>query len=188
MMAYRPVPRGPGETQQMSVGIPAAMAPVRVDVAGLTRALREETRLLGQLKDVLLDQREAVARDDLAAVDQSVFDAQRVLLSLSQARRRRKALLVLASGDEDRKLVDLPELLGALMTPELEEALDAVLAAAGGVAREMGTNRQILHGAVMTGNAILQALGGAPKEPVYSGRPVSETGAGQGNLLLNRQV
>lgn len=168
---------------------PAAMASVRADVPALARALREETRLLGLLRDVLDRQRAAVAEDDLPAVDQSVFDAQRILLSLTQARRRRRSLITLAAGEENLSLSSLPDVLGDALTPELSAALDEVLEVARVVAREMEMNRRILDGALVAGDAVLQALGRATRKPVYEAhaRKARENGSGT-NLLLNRQV
>lgn len=165
---------------------PAAMASVRADVPALARALREEARLLGLLQGVLDRQRTAVAEDDLPSVDQTVFDAQRILLSLTQARRRRRSLITLAGGEEKLPLSSLPGILGDQVTPELSSALDEVLEVAGVVAREMEMNRQILNGALMAGDAVLQALGGSARKPVYGARDGGD--ASGTNLLLNRQV
>jgi flagellar biosynthesis/type III secretory pathway chaperone len=164
------------------------MARTRVDVPALARALADETKLLTMLRQVLDRQREAVARNDLSAVDGSVFDAQRVLLSLSQARRRRRSLIVLASGEENLHLGDLPKVLGPAMTSELQSALDELLQVAGVVAREMELNRQILNGALMAGNEILQALGRPSKKAVYGTGPEAPEAPRATNLLLNRQV
>lgn len=178
----------PEDPAFMGTQIPAAMGRTRADVPALTRALQEEAKLLRLLDGVLDRQREAVATDDLAAVDQSVFDAQRVLLSLSQARRRRRALIVLASGEEDLHLSELPRVLGSEMTRELQDALDDVLGIAQAVARNMELNRQILNGALMVGSQMLQALGRPAKQAVYGTGPDAGPNNGAGNLLLNRQV
>lgn len=166
---------------------PAAMAPVKADVPALSRALREEARLLHLLRGILDRQRQAVGDDDLGAVDASVFDAQRVLLSLNQARTRRRSLLVLASGNETMPLSQLPAILGSAMTPDLHEALDEVLSVAAVVAREMELNRQILAGAVRAGDQVLHAIGRTRKEATY-GSGATASAASPSSLILNRQV
>jgi hypothetical protein len=164
-----------------------SLAVLRVDVPALSRALRDEARLLELLRDVLDRQRDAVGRDDLEAVDASVFDAQRVLLSLNQARQRRRNLMMLASGEENMHLSRLPEVLGAGATPELHEALDHVLAVAAKVAREMELNRRILNGAISAGHELLRAIGQPGSAPVYGATPAPPSGR-PANLILNRQV
>ena len=161
---------------------------IHADLPGLARALNEEAKLLADLRGVLERQRAAVAADDLPGVDASVFDAQRILRSLSQARRRRRSLLTLTAGEDGHHLAELPELLGPAMTPELASALDRVLATAQRVARDMDLNRQILNGALATGNEILRALGRTEPSPVYAATPSPPGGNGSNSLLLNRQV
>ena len=176
-------------TPSVAMGLPTALGTVRVDAPALARALKEESKLLARLREVLVRQRQSVANDDLPGVDQSVFDAQRILLSLTQARRRRRSLIVLASGDENLRLAQLPEVLGRQMTPELGSALREVLDTAAEVATEMDLNRHILNGALMAGNEMPQALGGAPKTAAaYDGTGHGRAAQGRSNILLNRQV
>jgi hypothetical protein len=59
-------------------------------VDSLTDALTTERRLLDELIVVMRRQRTAVGQDDLQAVDDSVFSTHRVLVTLSEARRRRR--------------------------------------------------------------------------------------------------
>ena len=61
-------------------------------VDSLTDALLTERRLLDELIAVMRRQRTAVGQDDLQAVDDSVFSTHRVLVTLSEARRRRRNL------------------------------------------------------------------------------------------------
>jgi len=164
----------------------AALKSARADVPALARSLKDEARLLGLLREVLDRQRTAVSMDDLAGVDQTVFDAQRVLLSLSQARKRRRSLITLAVGDDTPPLSSLPDLLGDQATPELNSALTEVLEVASVVAREMELNRRILNGAVMAGDTILRALGKTGRKSVYDAS--AQEDASRSNLLLNRQV
>ncbi len=160
------------------------------DVRALTRALDGEAKLLQNLLDVLQRQREAVAADDLEAVDTSVYDAQRILLSLGQARRRRRTLLGLAAGNEGLPLSDLPRLLGDAMTGELSASIDQVVRVADRVQRQMALNRQILSGAIRAGDELLRALGSGGRKPSGYGAPnTAPPAAGSsGGLLLDRQV
>jgi hypothetical protein len=70
-------------------------------VESLTDALRTERRLLDELIQVMRRQRAAVGKDDLQAVDDSVFSTHRVLVTLSEARRRRRNLNTLIGQHED---------------------------------------------------------------------------------------
>lgn len=159
------------------------------DLGALARALDEEQRLLVALRAVLERQRAAVAADDVAGVDASVFDAQRILRSLAEARRRRRSLLTLAAGDEGAHLADLPGLLGGAMTPDLQAALDRVLGTAQLVARDMELNRQILNGALSVGNQILRALGSDSRpSAVYGATPAPPPSRAAASLLVDRQV
>ena len=159
------------------------------DVRALARALDGEAKLLTDLLGVLERQRDAVAKDDLDAVDTTVFDAQRILLSLGQARRRRRSLLGLAAGNEGLPLRELPRLLGETMDMELASAIDRVTGIADRVQRQMALNRQILDGAIRTGDELLRALGtGGRKAGGYSHPTEAPTVGPSGGLLLNRQV
>ena len=162
---------------------------VATDVHSLARALDGEAKLLHDLLDVLERQRDAVAADDLEAVDATVFDAQRILLSLGQARRRRRSLLGLAAGNEGLPLSELPRLLGDAMNPDLAVAVERVTAIADRVQRQMTLNRQILSGAIRTGDELLRALGTGGRSPASYGAPTRPPATGPGGgLLVNRQV
>ena len=159
------------------------------DVRALSRALDGEAKLLNDLLVVLERQRDAVAADDLEQVDATVFDAQRILLSLGQARRRRRALLGLAAGNEGLPLGELHRLLGDAMDPELASAIDRVTGVADRVQRQMSLNRQILSGAIRAGDELLRALGTGGKKPAAYSHPTEAPAPGPaGGLLLNRQV
>src|SRR5690606_42141024 len=69
--------------------------------ADLADALHTEARLLDKLVQVLLRQRDAIAAADVERIDECVHAAHRVLLTLSEAQRRRRALLGTLAGTED---------------------------------------------------------------------------------------
>src|SRR3954469_20796155 len=86
-------------------------------VDSLTDALATERRLLDELIAVMRRQREAVGDDDLQKVDDSVFATHPVLVTLNEARRRRRTLNTLIGQREDMGIHALDEALGARMTP-----------------------------------------------------------------------
>ena len=59
-------------------------------IDSMTDALTTERRLLDELISVMRRQRSAVGDDDLQRVDDSVFATHRVLVTLNEARRRRR--------------------------------------------------------------------------------------------------
>jgi hypothetical protein len=160
-----------------------------VTLAALTRALRDEARLLAELTTVVHNQRDGVATDDVQIVDDSVFGAHRILRTIGEARRRRRALLDAIAGSEDLSIHDLEDALGILMTPELRQARDELQAAADILSREIAVNRKIIQEALRAGDGQLRTLCGAPGQQVRYGadaRAVDD--AQQSGLLLNRQV
>ena len=138
--------------------------------------------------NVLRRQRSGVAGDDLAVVDDSVFAAQRILLTLAEARRRRHSLLSLLVGREHVGLGELGDALGPLMTPELAQAQTELQAGARVLADELERNRRILNGAISSGDRLIRALTGAPAEPNVYGTTANPRGASGGAPLIDRQV
>jgi hypothetical protein len=167
------------------IGDPGA----RLDpAAGLAAAFDDEARLLGQLGDVLRLQRTGVARDDLGQVERSVYDAQRVLVTLSEARRRRLSLLGLLVGARDAHLDELDQVLGPAMPERLRSARDGLRRVARGLAAELVVNRRVLESAVKTGDHLIRALGGEPARTVLCGPEAGRNGsaAGGGSLISRR--
>jgi Mg2+ and Co2+ transporter CorA len=152
----------------------------------LADALQGERRLLEDLIRVLRQQRSGVAGDDLGAVDDSVFAAQRVLRTLAEARRRRRTLLTLISGREDVALDALDVALGEDMTDDIRLARADLKETARTLSRELERNREILQGAIAAGDRLIRALCGAGTEaPVY-GAERSTTSPTR--LFIDRQV
>lgn len=114
-------------------------------IDSFTDALATERRLLDELIAVLRRQREAVSDDDLQSVDDSVYATHRVLVTLSEARRRRRSLNVLIGQREDLATHALDVALGARMTPALRVARDELHAAARALSREVKLNRRVLR-------------------------------------------
>ncbi len=155
----------------------------------LVDTLRTESRLLSNLAQVLRQQRSGVASDDLQSVDDSVYSAQRILLTLSEARRRRRSLMQLMGGAGDTDLDDLERALGPLMDEGVAEARSALKAAARELSAELDINRRVLQSAIRTGETYVKALYGASSEGVYTPQAdTPKTGQPGSGLLLNRQV
>src|SRR5438067_13579359 len=82
-------------------------------VEALTDALINERRLIEEMIAVMQRQRAAVGKDDLQAVDDSVFATHRVLVTLNEARRQRRALNTLLGEREELGIHALDEALGS---------------------------------------------------------------------------
>jgi hypothetical protein len=140
---------------------PAQRAP-GATLDALADALRSERRLLDELVAIMRRQRASVAADDLQSVDDSVFATHRVLLTLGEARRRRRSLNLLLGGSEEMEVRELESLLGPAVSAPLREALDALRAAALVLSREVEVNRRVLRQALAAGDDYVRALCGAP--------------------------
>ena len=116
----------------------------------LADALDRERRLLGELAAVLRRQREGVATEDVQAVDDSVFAAYRVMRTIEEARRRRRAVIGLLAGVADTPIRELEAALGPRMTPAVAAARDGLELTARSVAREIAINREVLRQAIET--------------------------------------
>jgi hypothetical protein len=166
----------------------AVGAPTATAVEALTSAVASEVRLLEDLIGIMRRQRNAVASDDLQGVDDSVFATHRVLVTLAEARRRRRALNQLVAGTEDVPLRSIEEHLGERMTDELRFARDGLHAAALTLSKEVETNRHVLREAIASGSEYVRSIyGAADPHASYApaARPEPETAGG---LLLNRRA
>ena len=124
-------------------------SPVAASV--LRDALASETRLLNDLIAIMRQQRDAAARDDVTAMDDSVFATQRVLHTLAEARRHRHVIYrTLGAPDEDG-LRAIATALGSALTPELKHALDMLITTASVLGREIDVNRTALRRALAAG-------------------------------------
>ncbi|MEP6494633.1 MAG: flagellar export chaperone FlgN [bacterium] len=165
----------------------AANRTVISPVDSLTDALATERRLLDELIAVMRRQRSAVGEDDLQAVDDSVFATHRVLVTLSEARRRRRNLNALIGHREDLGIHALDEALGSRMTDALRSARDELHTAARALSREVSLNRRILREALACGDAYARTLAGAEESPVYASQPAAPVRS-QANSLLDRRI
>lgn len=160
-------------------------------VDALVDAMRSERRLLEELIGIMRRQRGAVAQDDLQAVDDSVFSTHRVLVTLNEARRRRRALYQVLADRDDASIHELEEILGHRMTDAARGARDELRETAQALAHEVAINRQVLRGALSAGDAYVRTLTGQPAAdagPLYGAPSAPEPRPAAGGLLINRRA
>lgn len=160
-------------------------------IDSLTDALVTERRLIEELIAVMRRQRSAVGDDDLQSVDDSVFATHRVLVTLSEARRRRRTLNQLIGQREDLGIHALEEALGPRMTPALRTARDELHHSARSLSREVAINRRVLREALAAGDAYARTLAGVSetdvKTPTYGGGKPTPARS-QPATLLDRRI
>ncbi len=161
--------------------------------AGWTLALTDtmitERNLLGDLIRVLEKQQIGVASNDISAVDESVYAAQRIFLTLRQARRHRQGLLHALMGRKEVSLGELDSALGNGMTPSLTEARDGLQATAHRLTRQMKVNRNVIKAVIASGDRLIRAVCGVPAcAPVYSPDVDGAEPPGGAGVLLNKRV
>jgi hypothetical protein len=157
----------------------------------LADAVTNEVRLLEDLIGVMRRQRSAVAADDLQGIDDSVYATHRVLVTLAEARRRRRSLSQLVAGVDDFPLRDLEQLLGDGMIDDLRNARDGLHAAALTLSQEVETNRHVLREAMAAGSDYVRSLyGGQAGEPMalYSAEPQRHERDSHGGVLVDRRA
>jgi hypothetical protein len=161
-------------------------------VDGLVDALGSERRLVEELIAIMRRQRDAVAHDDLQTVDDSVYAIQRVLFTLGEARKRRRALNRRVSRSDELPLGQLESLLGDAVTPEFRTAREALQGAARTLANEVAVNRRLLREALAAGDDYARALygidGSRAHTPAYGVGAQPAATAAAGGQLLNRRA
>ena len=173
----------------MSLPLPAT-EPDRgpTHVTSLVDTLETERRLLDELARVLVAQREGIAADDLLAVDESVFAANRLFRTLQEARQRRKTLLQLVGAGEELPLRELDKGLGLLMSPEVGAARDRLIESAESLARELSVNRQVIGGALAVGEKLLEIFIGGAEQPTLYDEGAAPRGGGGSGAIVNTRV
>ena len=124
--------------------MPSALSPID----SLSEALATERRLIDELLAVIRRQRTAVADDDLRGIEDSMFATHRLLVTLSEAKCRRRTLNTLLGQSEDVGILALDRVLGARMTAELRAERDGLHQAARTLSREVAVNRELLRDAM----------------------------------------
>lgn len=163
--------------------VDASLVNAASTIAALADSLRSESKLLGDLAGIMRRQRESVAHDDLQGVDDSVFSTHRVLVTLQEARRRRRTLNhVLGEGD-DLSVVALQEFFNGELPPNVAEAATALRESALALQQEVTVNRRVLREAISAGDREVQMLVGAA-----TGAPAAGDAPGTGGRLIDRTV
>jgi hypothetical protein len=157
-------------------------------VTAITEALLTERKLLDELIVVMQRQRNAVANDDLQAVDDSVFATHRVLVTLNEARRKRRALNALLGEREDLNVQALDEVLEKRMTPELRDARDQLQAVARALSREVAINRRLLRDALACGDVYARTLAGVEQSILYAPGANCDARRPGASSLLDRRI
>lgn len=152
----------------------------------LAEAISSESRLLDELTGIMQRQRAAVAQDDIDRVDDSVYATHRVLLTLGEARRRRRSLNRLICDNDELAIRQLEELLGGTLPAALQTARESLRTSAEALAQEVETNRRVLRQAMTAGDAYVRSLLGVEAPPAaYGNAPAPEPRAG--GLLVDRR-
>ncbi len=110
---------------------------------GLLDALRSERRLLEAAAGLLVRQRGAVLAAAADEINDCTYSAQRVLLTLGEARKRRRVIAE-RLGVADLPVPRLPERLGLPTDDEVTVAVREVEAAARRLADHLTENRRTL--------------------------------------------
>jgi hypothetical protein len=156
-------------------------------LAALVDAHHSERRLLDELVVVMRRQRSAVAGDDLQGVDDSVFATHRILVTLGEARRRRRALNTALAGTDEVDARTLADVFGGHVPVALQEAREALRGSATALAKEVDVNRRVLREALASGDEYMRRLcGAAEPRPDYA--PAAAAGPTAGGLLLDRRI
>lgn len=160
--------------QQYHASIPSqAAAPARpvppAALDALSNALVAEKKLIEDLIAVVLRQRAAVGIDDLQGVDDSVFATHRLLLTLGEARKRRRSINGLMGCSEDIGVRQLEEAIGPWMSPRLRGERDELQDAARTLSREIEVNRRVLREALANSESFVRAMRGAPADGAQTG-------------------
>lgn len=176
-----------------SVPMPNVVAPAVPQHLATARdrmidALASERRLIEELIGLMRRQRAAVGADDLQGVEETVYAMQRVLHTLGEARKRRRALNVRFGHAEDLNLRDLESALGAGFSPLVHEARAGLQNAAQMLSGEVAVNRRVLREALVAGDEYVRALfgGAGMPQPLYTETAAGESHAGA--RLLDRQA
>jgi hypothetical protein len=127
-----------------------------VTASALCTVLATETRLLNELIAIMQRQRAGASSGDLTMVDDSVFATQRVLHTLAEARRRRRAIYRMLGAPDDAGARVLAATLGSSLAPDLAQALETLMTAASELAQHVEVNRVALRQALGQSRAMPQ--------------------------------
>lgn len=160
--------------------VDASLVNAASTIAALADSLRAEAKLLGDLTLIMRRQRESVTHDDLEGVDDSVFATHRVLVTLQEARRRRRTINHVLGEADDLSVVALEEFFNGELPPIVADATQALRTSAVALQQEVAINRRVLREAISAGDRQVQMLVSAAGittagEPPVGGRLIDRT-------------
>lgn len=148
--------------------------------AELEDAFDAEARQIDTLIGILRSQRDGVARHEVGPIQDSVYAIHRVLLTLDEARKRRRTLLdVLDDHETDVANPATPD--------RVRHSKQRLITAAQTLETELSLSRRVLESALSsTDDELRSVLDGIEESATYA----SEAGAGdpRAGRLVDRQV
>jgi len=165
------------------------MAPSRL-ADQLADTLLSEAKLLAELSATMQRQRDAVAVDDLDAIDDSVFCTHRVLATLGEARRRRRWLAQLLGESDDLSLSALAHFFNGNPPACVHTAAAHLADAARVLQRDVNVNRRVLRRAIEASDAYVRTLCGisGPESAAYSDAPGRAGEGSPGGHIVDRRA
>ena len=150
--------------------------------AELVDAFDAEARQLETLIGVLRQQREGVARDDVGPIQDSVYAIHRVLLTLDEARKRRRTLLEVLSTGEGTSSRD-----GSCEADRVRLSRERLITTARALETELSLSRQVLESALESTDEELRAvLDGLEESATYAAQDAAHTA--RAGRLVDRQA
>lgn len=137
----------------------------------LVRALRDEHAVLEDLVSTLERQRRAVSKDDIDAVNDSVFAAHRLLGAYREARTRRRSVVTVACGGGEGSLEDLEQSPTITLSDAERLASNDLREAAKRLVAAIDQNRRLLQAAMSSGDAFFRILTGTPSAAPQASYP-----------------
>lgn len=173
----RPVPAP--ERESINVTMPTT------GLKDLASALREETALIESLIGLLERQRKGIAQHDLEVIDETVHGSQRILLTLSEARKRRRRLVQITTGAADDDAV--PDM--TKIDPKARDAWGVLQNAAKRLSDTLSVNQSVLREAIRFGQEYVRTVfQGLTEDPAAYDRDARSAGEASGSVLFNARV
>lgn len=154
-------------------------------VKDLASALKEETALLESLIRLLERQREGIAQHDLEVIDETVHGSQRILLTLGEARKRRRRLVQITTGTEgDDATPNLTQI-----DAKAREAWGGLQNAAQRLSDTLSVNQSVLQEAIRFGEEYVRTVfQGLTDDPAGYDRDARSAREAGGSVLFNARV
>lgn len=151
----------------------------------LASALREETALLESLIGLLERQRQGIAQQDLEVIDETVHGSQRILLTLGEARKRRRRLVQITTGAEpDAGDVDMTKI-----DPRAKAAWTTLENTARRLSDTLSINQSVLQEAIRFGEEYVRTVfQGLTDDPAAYDKEARVASEPTGSVLFNARV